>query len=83
MVGGVEDSIVSSSINSAVSSTLERPEKHGGLPSMGCGVVEVGVGVEEVGVVVRVGEPGRVGGGELVTRDNQYWRVEERLSRMC
>lgn len=30
-----------------------------------------------------VGEPGRVGGGELVTRDIQYWRVEERLSKIC
>ena len=37
--------------------------------------VEVGVG-EEVGL-------GEVGGGELVIRVAQYWRVEERLSRMC
>ena len=39
--------------------------------------------VQLEGVEVEVGEPGIVGGGELVTRQTQYWRVEERLSRMC
>ena len=38
-----------------------------------------GVAGEEVGV----GEPGMMGGGEFVMRETQYWRVEERLSRMC
>ena len=36
-----------------------------------------------VGDEVGVGDPGKAGGGELVTRHTQYWRVEERLSRMC
>ena len=50
----------------------------------------LGVAREElwgvVGVVVGVGEEvgvGEVGGGELVMRADQYWRVELRLSRMC
>ena len=50
---------------------------------MWSGVELEGVVGDVMGEEVGVGELGRVGGGEFVTRDIQYCRVEERLSRMC
>lgn len=74
----------------AVTSATDFTDSHVSFPrtrpvwfiasSRGCVLAKLeGVMGEEVGV----GEPGRVGGGDWVTRQNQYWRVEERLSRMC
>lgn len=80
---GAEWRVVSSSISHS-SFTRVRLEMMSSLRSMASGMASEFWGV--VGVTVGVGEEvglGEVGGGELVTRVDQYWRVELRFSRMC
>lgn len=74
--GLLEVSSATGSAISQVSFTRVRPVWFT-ASSSGWGLVQF------EGEEVEVGEPGMVGGGELVTRQTQYWRVEERLSRMC